>query len=1068
MRKRWLWLLPILLLVLAALLLAQHQEIPAPAQRAFVPGSMPTLPPVNWRMLDNNGNNWATVQPDWGPVGDGIWCYWYEVNPGNGTYNWNYIDGPLAKSTAQVAVVEGTPIPKPLNLNVFAHTTESENTSPYFVDYAPDWLYPTTQPIVNGRRAGYQVVSGAQSAAIPWYDRSEWCNAQVAFITALGARYGSDDRIDAVIINTGLDGETQPAKEAGGVDWTNACYGTDANAVPYTFQMRTVPTLMAAYRSAFPNKPVFVNAAPGGSDMRRLTGKWAAESSPVIGLKHSGMWTDMQGHEGYASDGTTKITTGTLDTYSGHVGSWDMLRIYSDTLPIWLESPYAPYTRENAYWSVLAGLHYHPDAIDYHAQYFTLLGDYMPWIASYLGKSAATTPSVWTVLRDTEYPKIASGSTYQSGHRGDWTFYLTRLEGYADGDTVRVWKSELPAAAQSHIYARQARRTDQEGSSQFIYFDIADGYPYVGQVPISEPGGRVYYDVTLKFVNRGTDTLSLQYMSYDGITTTHTIQKGAALGAANTWVTATVRLNDAYFNDNLSGADFRINSNADGLDEIIHMVDVKGYWFTGEEPTATPTGTATNTPGPSNTPSITPTASNTPAQSPTPTSTETPLATATIAPGFASLNPTQDTYIYAWYPDTNYYWLDTVNIRSGNISGALLEFDLSAIPPGSTITSATLRLYAVSRTNVNSIEIGAYKLLRNWTNAAATWNSYDGVSNWTTAGADGATDRSATADDTTTVSSVSAWYEWDITTMAAAWHAAPTANYGVILKAPSEALGSVSYSFASSERGVSSLWPLLVVVYALPTNTPTFTPTNTATPSNTPTITNTPTDTATPTFTPAQSATPSNTPTITNTPTNTATSTATNTPTRTSTPTNTATPAHTSTPTPTATLAPDITRLTPEAATSLSAYQPNQNLSSQSALYVNTADELCALLRFDLTGLDSVTSATLRIYVESGGNMTLSVYNLARDWVETEATWERASVRQYWGTAGANGYQDRELTAETTISITGAGAYSVDLTELAQEWLADEGENDGLTLKGSGATAAQINLTGSLIYLDVR
>lgn len=1066
--KRILWLIPILLLILAGVLLVRcQQDAPTPVQRAYVPGTLPTLPPVNWRMLDNNGNNWATVQPDWGPVGDGIWCYWYEVNPGNGTYNWNYIDGPLAKSTAQVAVVNGTPIPKPLNLNVFAHTTESENTSPYFVDYAPDWLYPTTQPIVNGRRTGYKVQSGAQSAAIPWYDKPEWRNAQVAFITALGARYANDDRIDAVIINTGLDGETQPAKEAGGVNWTNAMFGTEANAVPHTFQAKTVPTLMAAYRAAFPNKPIFVNAAPGGSDMRRLTGKWAAESDPVIGLKHSGMWVDMQGHEGYASDGTTKITLDTLDTYTGHVGSWDMLRIYSETLPIWLESPYAPYTRENAYWSVLAGLHYHPDAIDYHAQYFDLIGDLMPWIASYLGKTAETAPSVWTVLRDLEYPKIKSGSTYQSGHRGDWTFYLTRLEGLPHGDTLRLWKADLPAAAQNHIYARQARSTNQAGGSQFIYFDIDDSYPYVGQVPISEPGGRVYYDVTLKFVNRGTDTLSLQYMNYDGITTTHTIQKGAALGAANTWVTKTVRLNDAYFNNNLSTADFRINSNADGLDEIIHMVDVKGYWFTGEEPTATPTHTVTNTPGPSNTPSITPTASNTPVNSPTPTATETPLATATIAPGFASLHPTEDTYIYAWYPTTNYYWLDTVNVRAGNVSGALLKFDLSSIPAGATITTATLRLYTTYRTNVNSIEIAAYKLLRDWSNTGATWNSYDGSNAWGTAGADGATDRSATADDSTTVSNVDAWYEWDITTMAAAWHAAPGSNYGVILKAPSEALGSVSYSFASRDRATSSIWPELYIVYALPTNTPTYTPTATPTPSNTPTVTSTPTNTATPTETPLLSPTPSNTPTVTATPTNTATSTATNTPTRTGTPTNTATPAHTPTPMPTATLAPDITRLTPEAATSLSAYQPNQNLSSQSALYVNAADELCALLRFDLTGLDSVTSATLRIYVESGGNMTLSVYNLARDWVEAEATWQRATVRNFWYAPGANGYYDREMTAEATLTITGAGAYTVDLSDLAAEWLADEDTNYGIALKGSG-TAAQVDLTKSLIYLDVR
>jgi ABC-type molybdate transport system substrate-binding protein len=99
--------------------------------------------------------------------------------------------------------------------------------------------------------------------------------------------------------------------------------------------------------------------------------------------------------------------------------------------------------------------------------------------------------------------------------------------------------------------------------------------------------------------------------------------------------------------------------------------------------------------------------------------------------------------------------------------------------------------------------------------------------------------------------------------------------------------------------------------------------------------------------------------------------------------------------------------------------------------------------------------------------MTLSVYNLARDWVEAEATWQRATVRNFWYAPGANGYYDREMTAEATLTITGAGAYTVDLSDLAAEWLTDEDTNYGIVLKGSG-TAAQVDLTKSLIYLDVR
>jgi subtilisin family serine protease len=88
-----------------------------------------------------------------------------------------------------------------------------------------------------------------------------------------------------------------------------------------------------------------------------------------------------------------------------------------------------------------------------------------------------------------------------------------------------------------------------------------------------------------------------------------------------------------------------------------------------------------------------------------------------------------------------------------------------------------------------------------------------------------------------------------------------------------------------------------------PSNTPTHTPTNTLTPSNTPsnTPTHTPTNTLTPSNTPTETLTPSNTPS--NTPTNTLTPS--NTPSNT--PTETLTPSNTATSTPTETLTPSNT-----------------------------------------------------------------------------------------------------------------------------------------------------------------
>jgi len=95
--------------------------------------------------------------------------------------------------------------------------------------------------------------------------------------------------------------------------------------------------------------------------------------------------------------------------------------------------------------------------------------------------------------------------------------------------------------------------------------------------------------------------------------------------------------------------------------------------------------------------------------------------------------------------------------------------------------------------------------------------------------------------------------------------------------------------------GIWRLWPRP----AIPTPSPTATPTQTATP------TATPTSTATPTNTPLPTATSTNTPVPTSTPTNTPTVTPTNTPTPTSTPTHTPTPTNTPTNTPTPSPTPD-------------------------------------------------------------------------------------------------------------------------------------------------------------------
>jgi cell division septation protein DedD len=120
-------------------------------------------------------------------------------------------------------------------------------------------------------------------------------------------------------------------------------------------------------------------------------------------------------------------------------------------------------------------------------------------------------------------------------------------------------------------------------------------WPFWGKVPRSVQSNGVWYDITIKYIDLGTDTLSLEYMDYSGRLRTRTIRKQDS----RRWVTTTVQLYDAYLNGGLpGGTDLRISADPDrgGHDEIIHMIMIKGH--AGGDPTPTPVPPPTPTPTP--------------------------------------------------------------------------------------------------------------------------------------------------------------------------------------------------------------------------------------------------------------------------------------------------------------------------------------------------------------------------------------------------------------------------------------------------------------------------------------
>lgn len=84
---------------------------------------------------------------------------------------------------------------------------------------------------------------------------------------------------------------------------------------------------------------------------------------------------------------------------------------------------------------------------------------------------------------------------------------------------------------------------------------------------------------------------------------------------------------------------------------------------------------------------------------------------------------------------------DSVLVTGEDNTGAdtfrsCIKFDLSSIPAGSTINSATLTMTHAEAGNwraSNNRAVSIYRLLRSFTEGL-TWNRYDGTNNWGTAG----------------------------------------------------------------------------------------------------------------------------------------------------------------------------------------------------------------------------------------------------------------------------------------------------------------------------------------------
>ncbi len=145
-------------------------------------------------------------------------------------------------------------------------------------------------------------------------------------------------------------------------------------------------------------------------------------------------------------------------------------------------------------------------------------------------------------------------------------------------------------------------------------------------------------------------------------------------------------------------------------------------------------------------------------------------ATLTCVPAYASESTLlADTYVTTARPSTNYGALSNLYVNSAGT--ALLRFDLSAVPAGTTsaqVGRATLRVY-VNRVNVPGT-VTLSPMTAAWNEAAVTSQTLPPIGN--------AMDVEAATDE-------GMFVVFDVTALVKNWVDAPSANFGVALTATS-------------------------------------------------------------------------------------------------------------------------------------------------------------------------------------------------------------------------------------------------------------------------------------------
>jgi hypothetical protein len=191
----------------------------------------------------------------------------------------------------------------------------------------------------------------------------------------------------------------------------------------------------------------------------------------------------------------------------------------------------------------------------------------------------------------------------------------------------------------------------------------------------------------------------------------------------------------------------------------------------------------------------------------------------TAAADTRNLTSTADTQITENSSSANYGGAATLKVDgddpggSGKDASALLSWDLSSVPAGSKVDSASV---TVNVTNPSSQTYQIYDLERPWVESAATWLQYASGSAWEVAGARGSLDRGSQVGSLSASTTGKRTFTLS-TALVQRWLDNPASNQGIII---ANATNFDGIDFSSRQNADASLRPTLGINYTATTTPP--------------------------------------------------------------------------------------------------------------------------------------------------------------------------------------------------------------------------------------------------------